>query len=303
MDARQLEYFLAIVDNGGFGRAAKQLLIAQPSLSQAMAGLERELGVALFHRIGRGVTVSEAGRELVGPARQVLRDLQAAHATVESLKGLLRGRVEVATMPSPAISPLSTLTRLFTEQHPGVTVSTQAAFTTDEVVGMVRGGTCELGLAGSAAPLRHPGIDVLAVEEQSHVLVGAAERPFPEGDPVQSAALAGARLIVSQPGSLMRRIADDIAADGIPITIAVEVAHRTSILALVLEGVGLAVLPSAWAPLARRAGARVAAIDIPVRLHISLISRAAPLTPAAAAFLAVTRSYAGDIGGTYRQDR
>ena len=60
---------------------------------------------------------------------------------------------------------------------------------------------------------------------------------------------------------------------------------------LVLQGVGLAVLPSAWAPLARRAGARTARLDPTAHLHIALVNRSAPMTPAARAFLAVARAY------------
>lgn len=59
----------------------------------------------------------------------------------------------------------------------------------------------------------------------------------------------------------MRQIVDDLLAAGIDLHIVAEVAHRTSILPLVLQGVGLAVLPSAWAPLARRAGARTALLE------------------------------------------
>ena len=106
MDARQLEYFLAIVDHDGFGRAAQHLHLAQPSLSQSIANLERELGVQLFHRIGRVVVLSTAGSELVEPARQVLRDLRTARATVDSVKGLQRGTLELVSMPSPGIEPL-----------------------------------------------------------------------------------------------------------------------------------------------------------------------------------------------------
>ena len=61
-------------------------MVAQPSLSQAIATFERELGMPLFHRIGRGVVLSEAGAALVGPARVVLRDLDEAKATMLALK-------------------------------------------------------------------------------------------------------------------------------------------------------------------------------------------------------------------------
>jgi DNA-binding transcriptional LysR family regulator len=291
LDARQLEYFLAIVENDGFGRAAQKLHIAQPSLSQAIAGLERELGVPLFHRIGRGVVLSDAGAELIEPARQVLRDLHTARSTMDSLKGLRRGRVELVTMPSPGIEPLGTLTREFLRHHPGVTVSAAAAFTPDEVVEKVRHGAGELGLVGAPGPLRPPGLDVLPLEDQPFVLVGRPGPGFPDGDPVPRAALAGSRLIVSPAGSQMRQVVDDILAAGADVEIAAEVAHRTSILPLVMHGVGMAVLPAAWAPLARRAGARAVRLDPPAHLHVALLSRAAPMTPAARAFLATARSY------------
>ena len=162
MDARQLEYFLAIVDHDGFGRAAQHLHLAQPSLSQSIANLERELGVQLFHRIGRSVVLSAAGSELVEPARQVLRDLRTARATVDSVKGLQRGTLELVSMPSPGIEPLGALTRQFSGRHPGITLGVGAAFTPAEVVEKVRQGSCELGLVGVKAHVgvnRHEVVD------------------------------------------------------------------------------------------------------------------------------------------------
>jgi DNA-binding transcriptional LysR family regulator len=159
------------------------------------------------------------------------------------------------------------------------------------VVDAVRLGKCELGIVGSSEPLRAPGIDVLELEEQPFVLIGGPGAEFPAGDPVPRTAVAGARLIVSPSGSLMRRIVDDLLAEGAAVQIVAEVAHRTSILPLVLQGVGLAVLPSAWAPLARLAGARIARIYPTAHLHVALLSRSAPLTPAARAFLALSHAY------------
>jgi DNA-binding transcriptional LysR family regulator len=294
VDARQLEYFLAIVEHGGFSKAAAALHVAQPSLSQAMATLEADLGVALFHRVGRGVVLSEAGAELLEPSRRVLRDLAAVRDTAAGLAGLHGGTVEVATMPSPGIEPLTTLIHRFAELHPSVTVSTQAAFTPDEVVSLVRSGACELGLLGSASPVNPSGLDVLHVEDQPFVVVAAPGGAIEDGATIRPGDLAGQQLIASRTGSLMRSIVDDItaAAGGTGTQIVTVVDHRTSILPLVLTGVGVAVLPSSWTRLARRCGAAVAPLEPTAHLHVTMVSLPAHLTPAARAFLSLTGSLA-----------
>ncbi|MFD5315348.1 LysR family transcriptional regulator [Streptomyces sp. NPDC127098] len=292
MDARQLEYFLAIVEHGGFNRAAAALHVAQPSLSQAMANLEAELGVALFHRVGRGVVPTDAARELLEPSRRVLRDLAAVRDRAAALAGLDAGTVEVGTMPSPGIEPLTTLIRRLTEAHPAVTVSTRAAFTPDEVLSLVRGGSCELGLLGSASPVRPAGLDVLHVEDQPFVVVAAPGGRIEDDVAVGPEDLAGQQLIASRPGSLMRRLVDGITAGGAGTRIVTVVDHRTSILPLVLSGVGVAVLPSSWTRLARRCGAVVAPVEHTARLHVTMVSLPGHLTPGARALLELTRAHA-----------
>lgn len=291
MDARQLEYFLAIVEHGGFRAAASHLHIAQPSLSQAIAGLERELGVALFHRIGRKVVLSDAGHELVGPARQVARELRTARAAIESVKGIQRGCVELITTSSPGIEPLSTLTARFAVSHPGVTILAAAAFTAEDVVRSVKQGVCELGFVNAIDPIKERGIDVLHLEAQPYALVGGENAPFNDGDNVSADVLATTQLIVSPRGTKMRAVVDDVIAQGVDLRIVIEVAHRTSILPLVLRGVGVAVLPAAWVPLARSAGARVATLSTPRYINVGLLSRKGALSPAARAFLDTAKTY------------
>ncbi|MGY1686435.1 MULTISPECIES: LysR family transcriptional regulator [unclassified Geodermatophilus] len=306
MDVRQLTYFLAVVETMNFGRAAEQLYIAQPSLSQAIGTLERELGVPLFHRVGRGIVLSDAGAQLVEPARQVVRDLEAARAAAQSVRGLQRGRVELVAMPSPGMEPLSTLIRDFTAAHPAMTVTADAAFTPEEVVQAVRTGRAELGLLGAASPPHPGGLRVLLIEDQPLVLVSPPEDGAPPehgdrgpmGEPavrtVDRAALAGTRLIVSRHGSLVRGLVDDVLAGGVDARIVVEVEHRTSIMPLVLAGVGHAVLPSSWTPLAQRSGALVRRIEPAVLLRIALVSRTGTLTPAAQAFVTCVEQYVSD---------
>ena len=303
MDARQLTYFLAIVEHLNFGRAAEQLHLAQPSLSQAMSNLERELGVPLFHRVGRGIVLSDAGAQLVEPARQVLRDLDSAKAAVRSAQGLQHGRVELVSMPSPGIEPLSTLIRDFTDAYPAMSVTAAAAFTPEDVVQAVKTGRAEVGLLGAAASPDTSGLRVLPIEDQALVLLSPPESPdrpaakkgrraSAKPPSVTRADLAGARLIASKQGSVMRQLVDEVLASGVDARIVVEVEHRTSILPMVLAGIGHAVMPSSWIPLAQRAGARVRHLEPPSALRIALVARNAALTPAARAFLQCAEAYA-----------
>ncbi|WP_285318776.1 LysR family transcriptional regulator [Pseudarthrobacter sp. lyk4-40-TYG-27] len=292
MDTRKLKYFLAVVDHGGFNRAAEHLLIAQPSLSQTIAGLERELGVPLFHRIGRRAVLSDAGRELVGPARLVMRDLDAAQSAVQALRGVRSGQLDIVTMPSPGIEPLTSMIAAFTRSYPSVRLNVEAAFTPEEVIESVRNGSTEIGLAGSATAIRVPGVEVLGLERQPLILiVNPQADTFGPGKAIAREDLNGHRLIASQRGSLMRWLVDDALARGVNAEIVVEVAHRTSVLPLVLAGVGHAVMPSSWAPTAGKAGLRTLLIEPVSHLEVAILSRKDDLTPAARAFLQVAKDH------------
>ncbi|MGW2020316.1 LysR family transcriptional regulator [Streptomyces sp. NPDC001927] len=287
MDFRQLTYFLAIVDHGGFTRAAAALYVSQPSLSQAIQALERDVGGRLFHRIGRRVVLTEAGTALVPRAREALHALELARASVGAVRELRGGRLEIAAMASPTIQPLSAMVRRFTERFPAVSLSLRVALTSEDVVERVRGGGCELGLLTTSSPL--PSRDVVAhpVGHDRLVLVTPMDGPFPAGQAVRREQLAGHRLIVGQRGTGIRAYVDDLQAHGIDVRIAVETEHRMAFLPLVLGGVGLAVVTESWADLSERAGALVLDLEPACVQHNVLVSRKDQLTPAARAFLEI----------------
>jgi DNA-binding transcriptional LysR family regulator len=122
MDERRLRYFLAVAEEGGVTRAAKRLRIAQPSLSQALRAFESELGVVLFHRVGRGVRLSSAGEQLVGPARQVLRAMDDARNAISGVTELRTGKLELATLATLAVDPMAGLIGRFRDRYPGIEV-------------------------------------------------------------------------------------------------------------------------------------------------------------------------------------
>jgi DNA-binding transcriptional LysR family regulator len=287
VDVRQLEYFLAVVDQGGFHRAAQVLYVAQPSLSQSIRLLERDLGSELFHRIGRRVVLTEAGRALVEPARDVVRGLATARAGVAAVHGLTSGRVEIAAMPSQAIDPLAAMIGGFTRRYPGVSVSVRAAFTAAQTADMVRTGVVELGLLASTQPISAPSLELHPVARQRFVLITPADGPFPTGRPVRAEQLAGQRMIVGQRGTGMREAVDRMLRAGVEVIIAVESEHREAMLPLVLDGAGVAVVADSWRGLAERVGAWVLDLEPAFYLDVALVCReGGALTPAAREFLA-----------------
>ncbi|MDA0563170.1 LysR family transcriptional regulator [Streptomonospora sp. S1-112] len=294
MDARQLEYFLAIVDHQGFSRAAARLHVAQPSLSQAIQRLERELGVPLFHRTGPRVRPTAAGRAMVEPARQVLRGLDATRASVESVKGLLSGTVDVAVMPSQAVEPLTTLVTRFTAGFPGVAVEVAPVFTAPEAVELLREGACELALVGTGEPVRAAGVREHPLQTQRFVLVAPPGEDFGGARRVGWHDLDGRRVIAAPHGSRMRHLVDRMLAAGVDLRIAVVAGHREAMLPLVLNGAGVAVMTEAWSRTARSGGAQMLDLDPPTWVRIALLHRADPLTPAAAAFRDTALAFAED---------
>ncbi|WP_030672133.1 LysR family transcriptional regulator [Streptomyces rimosus] len=294
MDIRQLEYFLAIVDQGGFHRAASALYVSQPSLSQAVRALERDLGGDLFHRVGRRAVLTEAGRALIEPARAAVRGLATARASVAAVHELRTGRVDVATMPSQAVEPLTSMIRAFSGRYPGVRVVIKAAFTSGDVVEMVRTGAAELGLLATSGPLPDQEVTSYPAGEQRFVLVVAPDGPFAGRRAVGCEELAGQRLIVGQRGTGMRAYVDGLRERGVAFTVAAETEHRVALLPLVLAGVGSAVVTESWRAMAEHAGARVLDIEPTTTLNVGLVSRRTGLSPAARAF--VTTALPGAAG-------
>src|SRR5215218_54563 len=144
MDLRQLRYALAVVDEGTFTAAATVCHVAQPSLSQAVASLERELGVALFERLGRRVELTAAGMAFVPAAREVLRAVGTIVADVGAVAGLDAGHLDLVALPTLAVDPVTPLVGAFRRAHPGVVVRLAHPEGKDELLGRIRSGDSEL---------------------------------------------------------------------------------------------------------------------------------------------------------------
>jgi DNA-binding transcriptional LysR family regulator len=123
MNLRQLHYFLAIADEGSFTRAAEQLLVAQPSLSQQIKSLEHELGGALLERLPKGVRLTAAGKAFLPEARAALTHAECAARDARNALGLETGELEVATVTSVAFGVLPPAFKRWHNRYPGTTIA------------------------------------------------------------------------------------------------------------------------------------------------------------------------------------
>lgn len=288
MERRQLEYFVAVVEHGGFTSAAAALHVAQPSLSRSIRNLEHELGVELFHRVGRSAVLSAAGEALADRARLVLRDIEALRAAARALGDGAAGRVEVAATSSSGLEPVISIVAQLRQRHPGVTVSMTSALSAAEVVAMVVRGHCEVGVCGSAERPGGRGLVSHHLRDEELLLVvlpGALDVP---GATIRREVLHGMRFVVPAQATAVRNLFDRLAAEVGDMTIAAEVGDRSMVLPMVLTGIGAGLMPDGWADLARRAGADLYRFDPPELLPQWLVHRSGAVTAQARAFIDTT---------------
>lgn len=288
MERRQLEYFVAIVEHGGFTHAARALRVAQPSLSRAIGKLEHELGVALFHRVGRNAVLSSAGELMVERARLVLRDMDALRATAQAVGTSAAGRVDVAATSSSALEPVISTVAALRDRHPGVMVSTRSALSATEVVTMVLHGRCEVGVCASRERPAGRGLITHHLRDEEFLVVAPPGTTLGADGAVTREDLRGLRFVVTKPGTAVRALFDQIAGTVGDLTIAAEVGDRSVVLPMVLRGIGASLMPDGWRDLAQRAGAAVYHFAPRERLPQWLVHRSGPITPATQAFLDTT---------------
>jgi DNA-binding transcriptional LysR family regulator len=283
MDSQRLRHFVAVADHGGFSAAAREVYVSQPALSLAVKELEAELGVALFTRSGRRVQLTPAGFALLGPARQVLRDLETGQAAVEAVAGLAAGNLTMASLPTLAADPVAPLIGGFRLRYPGVRIDLAAPEDTAELFDLVVSGACELGVTEA-----HGIPDVLQshpLGQQSLILILPPGSGHTEGAPIDLSSLEGTPFVVAPQGtSTYRLLQEGFAAVDRSPTVAVVTAQRDAILPLVIAGAGAALVPESVARTASGLGAITARPHPPIERALVLVHRSGPLAPAAARF-------------------
>ncbi|MEV6931136.1 LysR substrate-binding domain-containing protein [Dactylosporangium sp. NPDC051485] len=287
MELHQLEYLVAVIEEGGFTRAAARLRIAQPGVSAQIRKLERELGQPLLDRSARAVRPTAAGQAVLPYARAALAAVDGARQAVDELTGLTRGRVAIGTVTSHAVD-LAGILADFNARHPLVEI-TMVEDASERLVAAVLEGRLDAAIVAlGATDPAGLGVDVVSDEA-----IDAAVWPgheLADRDTIPLTALRDRALICLPRGGAIRAILEEAcAAAGFTPRVAFEAGSPAVLEQLAARRLGVAILPSSIAR--HRAHLHALRIVRPsLRGRLGLAWRqSGPTSPAAAAWLAHAR--------------
>ncbi|CAM5282883.1 LysR family transcriptional regulator [Streptomyces aurantiogriseus] len=243
MELRHLQHFVAVAEDQHFTRAAERLMVSQSGLSASIRALERELRAPLFVRTTRRVTLTEAGRALLAEAERILAQVRAAHEAVAAVQGVVRGTLAVGTEQCIAGVHVAGLLAAFRRRHPDVEIRLRQSGS-GALAEEVAAGRLDLAFAYRtqadsdqlrSAPLACEPMYVLCHPDHRLADAAAALTPADVSDEV---------FVDFHPDWGPRRATDAaFAVAGARRTVALEVNDVHSLLDLVDENLGIAVVP------------------------------------------------------------
>ncbi|MET9524656.1 LysR family transcriptional regulator [Streptomyces coeruleorubidus] len=292
MELRQLQYFLAVVEEANFTRAAARLHVAQPGVSAQIRQLERELGQPLLDRSGRRVTTTQAGEAVLPYARAALAATEGMRQTVDEFTGLVRGHVTIGVVSGAATDEydLATLLADFHDEHPQVEISLTED-TSARMLTALRRGELDLAIVGLADDDPPPGTSLQVVIDTPLVAAMPPEDPLllpTSRTALPLAALADRPLISLPRGTGLRGVLERACRQaGFQPRVAFEAASPSLLTRFAARGLGVAVLPEIPPEAAAALGLRTLPLTSPhLRGRVALAwPTDGPATPAAKALL------------------
>lgn len=281
---RQLKVFEMAAATGSFSKAAALLHLTQPGVSMHIKELEINAGLPLFERLGKKLFVTEAGQELLARAREILRSLKDAEDALDGLKGLRRGRINLAVVSTAKYFAPRLLAK-FREEHPLVEIRL-AVNNRNSVIEQLVANEVDLAIMGRSPQ----SLDTIAepFAQNPHVIIAAPDHPLASRRRIPEAEVAREMFIVREPGSGTRLAMQQFFEErNLAIKVGMEMASNETIKQAVMAGMGLSFISRHTINLEIQTQ-RLVVLDVRsmpvVRLwHVAHLARKR-LSPTAAAF-------------------
>ena len=239
MTLRQLEVFLAVAREKSFSRAAKRIHSSQPTLSEHVGELERELGRKLFVRHGREVTLTEAGRVFDQYASRVVTTVEEARQAMDELDGLSHGSLLLGASTTPGLYVMPGIIAAFRARYPGVELKLQVA-NSQVIEERVKGRELDLGVVGGHSV--GPGEECLAAGLLDElVLIVPPGHAWAARREIAPELLADQPLLLREEGSATRSVTERaLQRAGVKFKAVMELDHTEAIKQSVMAGFGVA---------------------------------------------------------------
>jgi DNA-binding transcriptional LysR family regulator len=243
MDIAQLRTFIHVAELGSLSKAAGRLRIAQPALSRQIRLLEEELGIRLFERHGRGMIITDQGRDVLGHAVRVMAELEELKASAAGSDAPVGGHVAIGLSPTVADVISVPFVTAFRARYPGVMVQLVSAYSGYLLDSLYRG---EVDLAVLYDPKAARSLRSQPLMIENLFLIGPPDTERSDADPVPFAEMARLPLLLPSTRHGLRNILERFAQEaGVSLNVTVEMDSYTAMKDLVRHGYGCTVLPLA----------------------------------------------------------
>ncbi|MEI7028063.1 LysR family transcriptional regulator [Paenibacillus sp. y28] len=237
MTLTQLTIFVKAVETGSFTQAGKALNMTQPAVSHAIAGLEAELGVSLMLRDrSRGIMLTDIGRRILIQAQAILKSLHHIEQEIAAEKGLETGSIHIGTFPSASAYFLPKIIRVFQESYPNLQIVPHEG-TMEEINGWLANRVVDIGIIAFG----ESNVRTIPLMKEKMVTVLRSDHPL-SGQPYLRVPDLEKQPIIMVKGC-EAPIVDLFERTGISLRAEFTVHNTGTVLNMVQEGLGLAILP------------------------------------------------------------
>ena len=240
MELHQLRYMVAIAETGNFTRASERSNITQPSLSQQILNLEKEVGHKLFHRLGRKAVLTEAGATFLERARRILFEVENAAKELKDSPSLDR-RITVGAVPTVAPYLLAPLIERCRVTHPNLTVHLREDFRSDLARAVLEG---ELDFAVMPLPIKDHRLSIEPLLTEPLLLVVGKGHPLTGRNEVTASDLAEETFVtLGDSSTLAAQIRSFCGDHNFSPKIGYRCAQVATLKLFVAMGAGISILP------------------------------------------------------------
>ncbi|ULL16171.1 LysR family transcriptional regulator [Paenibacillus sp. H1-7] len=239
MELRQLEYFIAVCEELHFTRAAENIGISQPTLSQQIRSLEDELNIPLFDRVGKKIALTEAGKILYDQSIQIIRNLQNVKDAISELQSYQRGSLRIGTLPSDLDYRISALLVDFYHEFPKLQLTVRSSV---EIVEQVLENEVDIGIG--IMPYPDDRLVRIPICTEEYVLVVSENHALAHLESIALHELRHIEMVMFPKGMIGREIVDNCCREqGFTVTATMETSSITSVIHLVRANIGATVQP------------------------------------------------------------